>query len=147
MCRSCHGQTLQVDEGDEQLAQDKCDATDDEDGTTKGTLISILGSTANAPGSSTVTLPASSDIRSPHVINQSASTPTQSPTVYASTHPSTVRTSSTTKVVTAQSVTYPLAEVTSAICLIRNVLNSHRVTMVGCPKCHISLVSQERPYG
>ena len=152
-CRSCHGQILQVDEGDGQLAQDmcdatdcdgqlvqdKCDATDDEDGTTKGTLISILGSTAKAPDPSTVTLPASSDIRS-HVINPSVSTPTQSPTVYASTQPSTVRTSSTTKVVTAPSVTYPLlprndptAEVTSAICLTRNVLSAPRVTMAGCP--------------
>ena len=153
MCRSCHGQTLQVGEGDGQLtqdmcdttecdgqlAQDKCDVTDDEDGTTKGTRISILGSTAKAPDPSTVTLPASSDIRS-HVIKLSVSTPTQSPTVYASTQPSTVRTSSTTKVATAPSDTYPLlprndptAEVTPAICLVRDVLNAPRVTMAGCP--------------
>ena len=151
-CISCHGQILQVDEGDGQLVQDmcdatecdvqlvqdKCDATDDEDGATKGTLISILGSTAKAPEPSTVTLFVFSDIRS-HVINPSVSTPTQSPTVYASTQPSTVHTSSTTKVVTAPSVTYPLLprndptdEVTSAICLTRNVLNAPRVTMAGC---------------
>ena len=67
-----------------------------------------VGSTAKAPDPSTVTLPASSDIRSPHVIKVSVSTPTQSPTVYVSTQPSTVRTSSTTKIVTAPSDTYPL---------------------------------------
>ena len=104
-----------------------------EDGTMKVTLTFIICNTMTSSNPTTVTLPASPDIITPHVTNTSVSTPTQSHTVCASTQSSTVCTSTATKVVShINCCSGMIAVVTSAICVIKNVSNAATATMAGC---------------